>query len=1213
MSDLPKSVHRYEIVERLGQGGMGDLYLGRDPALDRFVAIKMLRAGSTADDLRERFAREARSAARLAHINIVTIYDVGEHQGQPYIAMEYVLGETLLEKIRRRSDLPLATKLQYVDELCAGLAHAHRAGIIHRDIKPANLIVAAEGPLKILDFGIARLADSSMTQSGMMLGTLNYMSPEQISGPEVDHRSDIFAVGAVFYELLSYQQAFPGGIDTVLSRILYGTPIPLSQLCPGLDASIIGIVDRAMAKAPEERFDDLTAMRAELARARERLDRRVLEAPVTTSRISASSIPVAIPTPGKTPRRGTTREEIKRRRAEELASYLTAARNAFAAGQFEEAAAACERALILEQDNEEALDLSERARAAVEQQQIREWATEARAEVDRGDIEAAQKLLTLIAGIDPNSSEARGLRAAIAQLEARRAADKAVTDGRHHLDAGDAAAAAQAAREALRANPTHTGAASLLRDASLLVDVQRRKAEHDRQARDAVNAARRTFDGGGHDAAIDALERFAPAHPDVDAAVAELRAERQQMRDREFALEQQAAAELVIAQAWLARDDLAEAAAALDRARMIAPAYPDLEKVAAAIEARRADIDARRRADEEARRQAELARARAEEESRRRAEEESRRKAADAARRKAEEETRRKADEEARRRADEEARRKADEEARRAAEAARRTAEEEARQRAEAERRRLEAEAQRKAAEEKARREAEEEARRKAEEAEAAARALIAAEQERRRLAAEQETARLRAEAETRRKDERITEQLDVEGDRKKAKRKRPGEVGERHEAPTPRPSDEAPAPIAAAATATTAAPLPLVSGAATAPRAGGGAPQMLPLAAAAAVVVVLIGVGIWRFSGDDEPAGQQPTAPPSASSATAAPPPPSAPATAATQQPLSTTPTTAAAQAASPPAAEAPPADVPSPTGSKPAPTDAAMERLRRDASLAMGRNQLAQALATVEKGLQLAPSDPELARMLTALAQTAGSAATRAREDAVKAGAQKTAETLFNEGSQQEAGAARLRVSDRPGSIRALVAAADSYTRAAAAARDAAERAAAAEAARLREAEEKRQADLARAKEQADAQAKLELERKQREARAEPPAVKTPGGSTAPPPPPPAVSDEDSIREALRLYEAAYESLNAQAVARIYPGLPMERLEATFKQYRSSDLEIMVRGIQFEAGRTSAVVDARVTYTFQPVSGRRMSNTLNQQFRLAKAGAGWRIEAIK
>ena len=163
---------------------MGDLYLGRDPMLDRFVAIKMLKAGSTADDLRERFAREARSAARLAHVNIVTIYDVGEHEGQPYIAMEYVLGETLLEKIRRRSDLPLATKLQYVDELCAGLAHAHRAGIIHRDIKPANLIVAAEGTLKILDFGIARLADSSMTQSGMMLGTLNYMSPEQISGPE---------------------------------------------------------------------------------------------------------------------------------------------------------------------------------------------------------------------------------------------------------------------------------------------------------------------------------------------------------------------------------------------------------------------------------------------------------------------------------------------------------------------------------------------------------------------------------------------------------------------------------------------------------------------------------------------------------------------------------------------------------------------------------------------------------------------------------------------------------------------------------------------------------------------------------------------------------------------------------------------------------------------------------------------------------------------
>src|SRR5687768_294536 len=142
MSDLPKLIHRYEIVDRLGRGGMGELYLGRDPLLDRFVAIKVLRAGFEGDELRERFAREARSAARLAHVNIVTIYDVGDDGGQPYIAMEYVPAQTVLQIIQRKTELPLGTKLQYIDELCAGLAHAHKAGIVHRDIKPANLIIS---------------------------------------------------------------------------------------------------------------------------------------------------------------------------------------------------------------------------------------------------------------------------------------------------------------------------------------------------------------------------------------------------------------------------------------------------------------------------------------------------------------------------------------------------------------------------------------------------------------------------------------------------------------------------------------------------------------------------------------------------------------------------------------------------------------------------------------------------------------------------------------------------------------------------------------------------------------------------------------------------------------------------------------------------------------------------------------------------------------
>ena len=161
---------------------MGKLYLAHDPKLDREVVVKTLLEGLDDDEIRGRFAREARAAAHLAHRNIVVVHDFGEHKGRPFIAMEYVRGETLHEKIRRRAPIDLKLKLRYMSELCAGLASAHAARVIHRDIKPANLMVASEGVLKILDFGIARQGESKHTRTGVLMGTLNYMSPEQMGG-----------------------------------------------------------------------------------------------------------------------------------------------------------------------------------------------------------------------------------------------------------------------------------------------------------------------------------------------------------------------------------------------------------------------------------------------------------------------------------------------------------------------------------------------------------------------------------------------------------------------------------------------------------------------------------------------------------------------------------------------------------------------------------------------------------------------------------------------------------------------------------------------------------------------------------------------------------------------------------------------------------------------------------------------------------------------
>jgi serine/threonine protein kinase len=264
MEPLPSLIGRYQIRQQLGQGGMGVLYLAFDPTMDRLVALKLLRVNDA--QWRERFLREARLVARLQHPNIITVYDVGAHDGQPFMAMEYIDGNTLDTIVRRRVPLSRERKLEIMIALCDGLAYAHRFGVIHRDVKPSNLIVHREsGILKVLDFGIARTHDSSLTLVGAIMGTPNYMSPEQVQGQVVDHRSDVFAVGVVLYELFAHRQAFSG--DTpflILQDIVHSTPEPLAQIDPTIDPALAAIVERAISKDPQDRYPDLDVMRREL-------------------------------------------------------------------------------------------------------------------------------------------------------------------------------------------------------------------------------------------------------------------------------------------------------------------------------------------------------------------------------------------------------------------------------------------------------------------------------------------------------------------------------------------------------------------------------------------------------------------------------------------------------------------------------------------------------------------------------------------------------------------------------------------------------------------------------------------------------------------------------------------------------------------------------------------------------------------------------------
>src|SRR6185503_9897264 len=215
------TIGKYKLVRLIGEGGMGRVYEAIDPIIGRRVAIKTISVNTVIDaETRSRFFREAQAAGQLSHPNLITIHDIGDAEGTPYIVMEFLEGMDLQQRLRRER-LSYDTKLQVMIDVCEGLVFAHGHDIIHRDIKPANIFVTTNGRVKILDFGLARGALSEVTQTGKILGTPNYMAPEQIRSEEVDHRADIFSTGVVFYELLSGRKAFEGdSMATTIYKVL---------------------------------------------------------------------------------------------------------------------------------------------------------------------------------------------------------------------------------------------------------------------------------------------------------------------------------------------------------------------------------------------------------------------------------------------------------------------------------------------------------------------------------------------------------------------------------------------------------------------------------------------------------------------------------------------------------------------------------------------------------------------------------------------------------------------------------------------------------------------------------------------------------------------------------------------------------------------------------------------------------------------------------
>ncbi len=295
------SLGKYQLLRELNSGSMGTVYIARDNVLDRDVALKTVLPGASMDaELKERFYREARACARLQHPSIVTIYDFGEENGTAYIAMELLAGTDARKIIQERRPLPLAVKLDAGAMVCEGLAVAHAAGIVHRDIKPSNIFVMEDGRAKILDFGIARTAASNLTLAGRVLGTPNYMAPEQILGKPCDGRSDLFSTAIVLFELIASVHPFQGA--SIPKRIVREKADSLSAAWPEAPPKLVAILAKALEKEPERRYQSAAEMARELRAAAAEARRKQEEPTLTHAMASDAGLREAAEPPAEPPR-----------------------------------------------------------------------------------------------------------------------------------------------------------------------------------------------------------------------------------------------------------------------------------------------------------------------------------------------------------------------------------------------------------------------------------------------------------------------------------------------------------------------------------------------------------------------------------------------------------------------------------------------------------------------------------------------------------------------------------------------------------------------------------------------------------------------------------------------------------------------------------------------------------------------------------------------
>ena len=519
-------IGKYRIIGELGRGTMGEVYKAHDPVLNRFVALKTLPLKLGPDDeTLQRFQREAQAAALLNHPNIVTVHDFGEEKGLLYMAMELLEGIDLREAIDRELLGSLDQKLNAMDSVLAALDYAHAKGVIHRDVKPANIHLGKGRQVKIMDFGLARVSTSEMTQEGIVLGTPNYMSPEQALGDKVDGRSDLFSTGAVLYELLTGHKPFEAETTpSVLYQVVHKQPIPIRRWAPEMPAAVVAVVNRALEKDLKQRFPSAGDMRAALSIARNGVPSAPAAArqaprarpappplPTTAARPAGTS---TIPPPVRIPAASTSTSGIPspaRPRGPRLGLPITLLGAALAAVMLLAVAAFLWLRPTTPQPGP-----SPAATDALTQELVRKQLRLAQAELEKKNYRAAlseaQGVLKLSAG---NSDATAVMAAAQGRLDEL---DRSVAQVRRLLEAGDSDGASLELSKVLELDPQYPPAAEL---SAQLNSAFKPKAD---EARAQMRTAREAARAAG--APADALEG-------ADAAA--LRGEEQAARG-EFAL-----------------------------------------------------------------------------------------------------------------------------------------------------------------------------------------------------------------------------------------------------------------------------------------------------------------------------------------------------------------------------------------------------------------------------------------------------------------------------------------------------------------------------------------------------------------------------------------------------------------------------------------------------------------------------------------------------